>query len=199
MAGSSALGKYAAPGTYAVLMISLTGLQLPIDWTMFGWDETPDIGGITCTTGDPMWAWEPAAPAFGITVFDPQPGQRVESFTVDHVVLLVPSLDDAVGTLGRAGIDPRLQMTVGGRPAAFFRVGPVLEVIESPVRTASIYGIALATDRSLESLALEWRARDLSVGDPSDAIQPGRRIMTVHDLEAGFAIMTPDQATSHSR
>jgi len=175
-------------------MSSLTGLQLPIDWTIFGWDAIPDIGGITCTTGDPTWSWDSAAPAFTIAIFDPPHGQPVESFTVDHVVLLVPSLDDAIATLGRAEIQPRLRMKVGGRPAAFFRVGPVLEVIESPVRAASIYGIALATDLSLESLALEWRARDLSVGDPKDAIQPGRRIMTVHDLEAGFAVMTPDRA-----
>ncbi|MFV1999145.1 MAG: hypothetical protein ACC654_02140 [Acidimicrobiia bacterium] len=172
----------------------ITGLQLPIDWTKFGWDATPAIGGITCTTGDPMWSWDSTTPAFGIVVFEPPPGRPVESFTVDHVVLLVPSLDDAVATLGRADIEPRLRMKVGGRPAAFFRVGPVLEVIESPVRAASIYGIAIATDLSLESLALEWRARDLTVGDPKDAIQPGRRIMTVHDLEAGFAVMTPDRA-----
>lgn len=172
----------------------ITGLQLPIDWTIFGWSETPDIGGVTFTTGDPKWAWSPAAPAFAVTIFEPPQGQPVASFTVDHVVLLVPSLDDAVSTLGRAEIEPRLKMEVGGRPAAFFRVGPVLEVIESPVRTASIYGIALVTELSLESLALEWRARDLSVGDPKDAIQPGRRIMTVHDLDAGFAVMSADRA-----
>jgi len=177
----------------------ITGLQLPIDWTIFGWDSASDIGGVTCSTGDPMWSWDPTAPAFAIKIFDPPPGRPVTSFVVDHVVLLVPSLDDAVDTLGRIDIQPRLRMKVGGRPAAFFRVGPVLEVIESPVRAASIYGIALATDLSLESLALEWRARDLSVGDPKDAIQPGRRIMTIHDLEAGFAVMTPDRAFEHRK
>jgi hypothetical protein len=32
----------------------------------------------------------------------------------------------------------------------------------------------------------------LSIGDIKDAIQPGRRIMTIHDLDAGFAVMSAD-------
>ncbi|NHZ71083.1 MAG: hypothetical protein GWP18_05525 [Proteobacteria bacterium] len=176
---------------------TLSGLQMPIDWTIFGWPDVPRLGGVTCTTGDPMWAWEQGAPAFGINVFDPPPGIDVDSFRIDHVVLLVPELPEAIATLGRAGADVRLAMEVNGRPAAFFRVGPVLEVIESPVREAAIYGVALTTHLSLETLALEWRGRGLSVGDPKDAIQPGRRIMTIHDLDAGCAVMSNDRAIDH--
>ena len=109
-------------------------------------------------------------------------------------MLLVPDIDKAVATLERAGDSPRLRMDVKGRPAAFFRVGPVLEVVESPVRHASIYGIALATGTALEALALAWRGRGLTVEDPRDAIQPGRRILSVRDLDAGLAVMTPDRA-----
>jgi len=87
-------------------------------------------------------------------------------------------------------------MEVQGRPAAFFRCGPVIEVIESPVRQASIYGIAVTAEDSLESLALSWKARGLSIGSIKAAVQPGRRIMTVRDLDAGFAAMSPDQATN---
>jgi hypothetical protein len=180
-------------------MPSIAGLQLPIDWTIFGWDASPRFADVTCTTGDPMWAWDPVAPAFGINVFDPPGGTAVESFTVDHVVLLVPELDAAIATIERAGANPRLRMSVKGRPAAFFRVGPVLEIIESPVREASIFGIALATDRSLETLSLEWKALGLSIGRIKDAVQTGRRIMTVHDLDAGFAVMSPDRATDAHR
>lgn len=176
-------------------MPSIIGLQLPIDWTIFGWDTSPRFGDVTCTTGDPMWAWKPAAPAFGINVFDPTDGRTIESFTVDHVVLLVPELTPALDTIERTGARPRLRMNVKGRPAAFFRVGPVLEVIESPVREASIFGIALTTDRSLETLSLEWKALGLSIGQIKDAVQTGRRIMTVHDLDAGFAVMSADRAT----
>ncbi|GMR02011.1 MAG: hypothetical protein BMS9Abin20_0337 [Acidimicrobiia bacterium] len=175
-------------------MTSLAGLALPIDWTTFGWPVTPRFGDVTCSTGDPKWAWDGSAPAFAIPTFELPEGLPVDSFTVDHVVLLVPSLDEAIATLSQAGCEPRLRMAVQGRPAAFFRVGPVLEVIESPVRHASIYGLALATDTSLEALALEWRSRNLHVGDVKSAIQPGRQIVTVHGLDAGFAVMSGDRA-----
>jgi hypothetical protein len=117
---------------------------------------------------------------------------EVDGYSVDHVVLLVPELGDAIGTLGRVGLEPRLRMPVGGRPAAFFRAGPVLEVIESPVRQPSLFGIAITAAEPLEAVALRWRSMGLSVGDIKPAIQPGRRIVTIHDLDAGFAVMSPD-------
>ncbi|MCB1246281.1 MAG: hypothetical protein KDB69_03335, partial [Acidimicrobiia bacterium] len=146
--------------------------------------------------GDPKWGWSPAAPAFPIHTMDPPHAVPVEGFTVDHVVLLVDDLDAAVATIGRAGLEPRLRMPVGGRPAAFFRAGPVLEVIESPVRQAALYGIAVTAVEPLGALALRWRSMDLSVGDVKPAIQPGRRIFSVHDLDAGFAVMSPDRESA---
>jgi hypothetical protein len=175
-------------------MSVLTSIQLPIDWTLFGWPETPQLGGIAMSTGDPKWGWAPAAPAFPVHVMDPPEATAIAGFVIDHAMLLVPDLDLAVGTFHRIGLAPRLKMQVGGRPAAFFRGGPVIEVIESPVREASIYGIAVTTDQSLEALALAWKTRGLSIGTVKDALQPGRRIMTVHDLDAGFAVMSTDLA-----
>lgn len=172
----------------------MVALQLPIDWTLFGWPVTPGLGAVTLTTGDPKWAWEPAAPALEIHTVDVEAPSRLDGYVVDHVVVLVPDLDAAITRFDRIGLGPRLKMKVAGRPAAFFRAGPVIEVIESPVRQSSIYGIALTTAKSLESLALEWRSLGLSVGDIKNAIQPGRRIMTVHDLDTGFAVMSPDDA-----
>lgn len=174
----------------------ITGLALPIDWTEFGWPVTPQLDDIALTTGDPRWTWDPAAPSFEIHTMPLHEGEPVEGVTVDHVVLLVPSLTAAIETLGNTGLIPRLRMNVGDRPAAFFRAGPVLEVIESPVRTASIYGIAVTTAEPLESLALRWQSRGLSVGSIKRAIQPGRRIFTVHDLDAGFAVMSVDKETT---
>lgn len=173
-------------------MSTITALQLPIDWEQLGWPEHPRIGGITLTKGDPKWAWEPAAPSFPIHTMGSPHATDIEGFWVDHVVLLVPTLDEAIATLGRVGLEPRLRMPVGGRPAAFFRAGPVLEVIESPVRQPSLFGIAVTAEEPLEGLALRWRSMGLSVGDIKPAIQPGRRIVTVYDLDAGFAVMTPD-------
>ncbi len=77
---------------------------------------------------------------------------------------------------------------------AFYRVGTILEVIESPVRNPSLYGIALVTAEPLETAALRLRALGNDVGDPHDAIQPGRRIMTVRGFEAGLALMSPEGA-----
>lgn len=180
-------------------MSTLVGLQLPIDWTLFGWSETPELSGVTLSTGDPKWAWEPVAPAFEIHTMDVARSTGLDDYTVDHVVLLVPDLGVAITRFDRIGLGPRLKMKVAGRPAAFFRAGPVIEVIESPVRQASIYGIAVTADKSLESLALEWRSRGLSVGTVKDAVQAGRRIMTIHDLDAGFAVMSPDDASHKNR
>lgn len=175
-------------------MSTLAALQLPIDWTIFGWHETPRLGDVVLTTGDPKWAWAPSPPALAVHSMEVPSGEEVPGFTVDHVVLLVSDLDTAIGRFGRVGLEPRLKMKVQGRPAAFFRGGPIIEVIESPVRHDSIYGIAVAADDSLEPLALSWKARGLSVGDIKDAIQPGRHIMTVHNLDAGFAVMSPDRS-----
>ncbi len=175
-------------------MSSLVGLRLPVDWTAFGWPGNPGFGRIALTTGDPQWAWSDTAPAFGIDPVENPRGHAVHGVVIDHVVLLVPSLDDAILTLGAIGLDPRLRMEVGGRPAAFFRAGPVLEVIESPVRAPSIYGIAVATEEPLETLALRWRAMGVSVGEIKPAIQAGRKIFTVQGLDAGFAVMSQDRA-----
>jgi hypothetical protein len=175
-------------------MTMLTAIQLPIDWTLFDWPEIPLLGGVALTTGDPKWAWAPSAPAFPIHTMEDPEATDVADFTIDHVVLLVPDLDVAIGSFDRIGLMPRLKMQVGGRPAAFFRGGPVIEVIESPVRQASIYGLAVTFEHSLESLALSWKAKGLAVGTVKDAIQRGRRIMTVHDLDAGIAVMSQDLA-----
>ena len=181
-------------------MLRISSVCLPIDWTVFGWPEAPSLGGLSLATGDPAWAWDPAAPAFAVRTIEVPESGLVEGFSVDHVVLLVPDLDSAIATMDRVGAQPRLRMRIGGnRPAAFFRVGTVLEVIESPVRNAALYGIALTAEDSLESLALEWRSRGLSVGTIKPAVQPGRRIMTIHDLDAGLAIMSPDGSAEPNR
>ncbi len=168
-------------------------MGLPIDWTAFGWPESPSLGGIALVTSDPKWAWEPAAPACDVHTMDVAMAVDVPGFVIDHVVLLVPSLDRAIARFGRIALQPRLEMMVRGRPAAFFRAGPLIEVIESPVRQDSIYGIAVTAEESLEALALRWKSLGLTVGDVKAAIQPGRRIMTVHNLDAGFAAMTPER------
>jgi hypothetical protein len=143
-------------------------------------------------TGEPAWAWQDDFPGLDIPSCDPQPGVAAEGWDLDHLVVLVPDLAHAESTFAAVGLQPRLRIEVRGRPTSFFRAGPLLEVIESPVRSPALYGVALVTDESLEVVVLRWRAMGRDVSDPRPAIQPNRRIFTVRATEAGFAVMSPD-------
>jgi hypothetical protein len=148
----------------------------------------------TLLTGDVGWAWTGDVPDFGIPTTDHTKGRPVDGWDLDHVVLLVADIDDAVARMDRVGHQPRLRMSVRGRATAFFRVGPVLEVIESPVRSPALFGVALVTEEPLEVVVLRWRSRGVTVTDPRPAIQPGRRIFTVKETEAGLAVMSADRS-----
>ena len=124
--------------------------------------------------------------------------------SIDHVVVLTPDLDRTTGKLRDAGFDLRRERegpTPGGsRRQSFFRMGEViLEVVEAPA------GMRIAEDRdgparlwgiSFLVEELEHTAASLGdlLGEPRAAVQPGRRIATLHK-EAGLgpaiAFMTP--------
>lgn len=175
-------------------MPTLHTIQLPIPFETFGL-PTPLQTRTTCLReGAPGWAWDEAGPDLGIAIVEPASGEPAEGWDLDHVVLLVPEVEVAVAEIHHALGRPRLQTEVKGRPTAFYRVGPLLEMIESPVRAPALYGIALVTTEPLEVVTLRWRSRGLNVTDPKAAIQPGRRIITVKGTEAGLAVMSPDGA-----
>jgi hypothetical protein len=177
---------------------ALSAVQLPIPWPAFGFPDRFATRSTTLLTGDVGWAWDGTAPSFEIPECPPVGGTSVDGWDLDHVVLLVPDLEEAAAVMGDIGHTPRLRMDVKGRPTAFFRVGPVLEVIQSPVRAPALFGLALVTDEALEVVALRWRAMGLTVTDPRPAIQPGRRIFTVKETEAGLAVMSSDRAVGRS-
>lgn len=120
---------------------------------------------------------------------------------VDHVVAWTPDMDRTVAALAEVGLHPRRRATGlqgGDRTYAFFVLGTcLLEVIgpavHDPGRTpapAALVGLALtATD--LDRVA----ALDGVAGIPRDAIQPGRRIVTLRTHEVGVsvpvALLTP--------
>jgi hypothetical protein len=124
--------------------------------------------------------------------------------SIDHVVVLTPDLDRTAGTLKQAGFDFR-RLREGATPGgstrqAFFRMGEViLEVVEAPEETklaedpdgpARLWGISfLVEDLDEPAAALAG-----ALGEPREAVQPGRRIATVAK-EAGLgpavAFMTP--------
>jgi hypothetical protein len=126
---------------------------------------------------------------------------------LDHLVAFSPSLDRTVPALEEAGLDLRRirdEPTPAGAPRqAFFRLAEViLEVIETPPGSreerdpdvaARFWGLAFQVD-DLDRCAEYLGDR---VGEPRDAVQPGRRIATLRrdaGLSPGIAFMTPAPA-----
>jgi hypothetical protein len=125
---------------------------------------------------------------------------------IDHVVAMTPALDRSVGVLRDAGLDLRRireQPTPAGAPRqAFFRLGEqILEVVQEPdqapadrrgddpERPARLWGLALLSsefDRTVAALGEH-------AGEPRDAVQAGRRIVTIKrsaGLAAPIAVMS---------
>jgi len=117
---------------------------------------------------------------------------------LDHVVAISPDLDRTAASLRAAGLDLRRvreEPTPAGAPRqAFFRLGStILEVVQEPPealergggsgRPAFFWGLAfLAPDVEATARFLGERA-----GEARDAVQPGRRIVTLR-RSAGLAL-----------
>ena len=121
---------------------------------------------------------------------------------IDHVVAFTPDRARTVAALEAAGLDLRRlrdePTPAGGGFQAFFRLGEaILEVIEAPEGSpvppeapARLWGLAFLVD-SLEQTKALLGDR---LGDPRDAVQPGRRIATLRrdaGLSFGCAFMSP--------
>ena len=178
---------------------ALVTLSLPLPWSELDFVDPFQAGSTCLVEGPAAWAWQGEAPALPVARCDVATGFPLPGWDTDHVVLLVPDLNAATEAMQEVGVSPRLRMNVSGRATAFFRVGPILEVIESPVRSAALYGIALTAEASLEAIALKWRGSGFEVTDPKPAIQQGRRLVTVKGLGAGLAVMSPDAAVKDER
>jgi hypothetical protein len=123
---------------------------------------------------------------------------------IDHVVVISPDLDRTSAVLRRAGFELRRVRegdTPGGsRRQAFFRMGElILEIVAAPEGTkiaADASGPARLWGISFLVAELETPAALLgdNLGEPRDAVQPGRRIATVASaagLGTAVAFMTP--------
>jgi hypothetical protein len=167
-------------------------------WALRGLAST-DLDGLPTEASDR----EPGTPA----------GAHPNGVTaIDHVVSFTPDLDRTVARLEAAGLDLRRiregPTAAGARRQAFFRIGePLLEVIEHPPGTtaaadsdspARFWGLALTVPDVDEAA----RALGTLLGEPRDAIQPGRRIVTF-TREAGLgpavALITPERPRAEGR
>lgn len=152
--------------------------------------DSDGLDGLPVVPSDAPLDAEPAAPhPNGVT-------------RIDHLVAFTPDLDRTVAAAEAAGLDLRRvrdELAPAGSPRqAFFRLGEViLEVAQAPPRSplagdapARFFGLAFLVD-DLDATATTL---DDLLGEPRDAVQPGRRIATVR-REAGLglpvALMTP--------
>ena len=151
-----------------------------IGWSLGGVD-VDDLDGIATTTSDAG----PAAPtehANGVT-------------GIDHIVLFSPDLDRTVAALATVGVTARRERLgeLGGRPIRqiFFRFGAVIiEAVGSPDAAddgpSTLWGITYnVTD--IDETATYFAGRTTRV---KEAVQPGRRITTVHHQEFGMSVRT---------
>jgi hypothetical protein len=121
---------------------------------------------------------------------------------IDHVVAFTPDRARTVAALEAAGLSLRRvrdePTPAGGGFQAFFRLGEaILEVVEQsqgnvgrPDAPARFWGLAFL----VESFDAAARLLGDRLGEPRDAVQPGRRIATFRreaGLSFGAALMTP--------
>jgi hypothetical protein len=163
------------------------GAQGITSWSLDA--EGPEVDGLPEATA--------AAPAAAAT-------HTNTASLIDHVVVFTPSLDRTIEALAQRGVELRRERKAGTweRPvrAGFFRLGEViLEVLETPPEEgdeeaasapAAFWGLVFVVD-DLDAAAAQLGNR---LGEPKDAVQPGRRIATIkHSAGLGVptALITP--------
>ena len=152
-----------------------------VGWSLHGIRSTY-LDGLPTRDGAGAGGDEPAAP---------HPNGAVR---IDHVVAFTPDRARTVAALERAGLDLRRlrdePTPAGGGFQAFFRLGAsILEVVEAPPGSpvpkdapARLWGLAFL----VEDLDQTQRTLGDRLGEPRDAVQPGRRIATLRK-EAGLS------------
>ena len=142
-------------------------------------------------------------PVDGLPTIDLPPPEPVEAAAlhpngttaVDHVVVTTPDLDRTVAALEAAGLEARRTRDAGRIRQVFFRLGdPVLEVVGPPEPSgdapARFFGLAL----TVADLEVTAAALGDALGEVKDAVQPGRRIVTLRrsaGCTTALAFMSP--------
>jgi len=112
---------------------------------------------------------------------------------IDHVVLMSPDLSRTVDALAAIGVDPRRERDaeLGGQAIRqiFFRLGEVIvEVVGSPgtvsAGPSTLWGITYVVD-DIDATAAFFGDHTTPV---KDAVQPGRRITTLHHDTLGMSV-----------
>ena len=195
---------------------SLAGLTLadpPSAWRRLGFaldGETLAVGGIRlrCAGRDAGegivgWALRDAVrtdvDGLRTEATDAAPPEPVDhpngAIALDHVVVMTPGFAATRDALAGAGLDLRRERDdLRGVAMAFFRAGPtIVELVENArAPRATFWGlVVVVSDIDATAAALGD-----ALGEIKDAVQPGRRIATVHAPDGpstAVAFMTPRQ------
>jgi hypothetical protein len=179
-------------GTVRVRLVGRDEGKRILRWSLRGTTpgtlDSGTIDGMATETSatDPA---EPATHANGTT-------------SIDHIVLATPDCDRTVAALEAVGLEARRERRTEsyGSPMrqTFFRAGEVIVELVGPEAAgpgpAGFFGLALTVD----DLAATKAALGDGVGEPKDAVQPGRRIATLRHRDLGLsvaiALMSPEPA-----
>ena len=176
--------------TAAVCRIGGIGIRL------VGRDGGTGIVGWSLGGLPPDWALDDldGVPTKRSTAVAAAPGTHPNGVTsIDHVVLLSPDLSRTVEALAAIGVDPRRERDgeLGGQPIRqiFFRLGEVIvEVVGSPGTAnegpSTLWGITYVVD-DIDTTAAFFGDKTTPV---KDAVQPGRRITTLHHQKLGMSV-----------
>jgi hypothetical protein len=156
-----------------------------VGWTLSGLTEEQDIDRLATRVVPP------ASPKITADV-----GDRNMVREVDHVVIVTPDFDRLARILDARGMGLRRTAERAGRRQGFRRLGgPIMEVVEAPEAPATGFWGVTFTVAHLDLLVRDNRF----VGEPRDAVQPGRRIATVSrdaGLSTRVAFMDPEPEPS---
>lgn len=169
--------------------IGLHGLALRIDptsgrplsaWGLTGLGEGDDVDGVPCVA-PPGGTHEPDDHPNGITA-------------LDHVVVLTRDLEATTAAFAAVGVPRRRTREVpGAEPArrqAFFVLGTAVAEVVGPVDgsgdagTARLWGLAFVAPDLDDTVAAMGRL----AGPVRAAVQPGRRIATLHHRSARIPV-----------
>jgi hypothetical protein len=149
-------------------------------WTLTGEHERT-IDGLPTASGD-TGEGEPTEHANG-------------ALALDHVVVMTPDFDRTQAALAAAHFDLRAERDMRGTRMAFYRLGPtILELVAEPggdaTGPARFWGLVVV----LPSVDHVHPGLAKHLGEPRDAVQPGRRTATLSRdarISPALAFMTP--------
>jgi hypothetical protein len=196
-----------ASGVTLIFMAVARALALPggpETWAPLGFAPGEPIGDVAFTLGAPalelaiegLQAERPDGLALLQAPAGPPAGRGVHpngALVIDHVVALTDDMDRTLPALAGSGLELRRERRAPARQAFFNLRTLVLEVVEAPGRAPALWGLTVAVE-DLDALGPP-------VGEPRDAVQPGRRIATVPQdagLPVALAFMTPRPQRSGS-